>query len=200
MVTQERIASGLLLVTFLLASGPAFCSSLWPGATHSLYAAPPRTWQVGDLITVIIVEQAQATQTAGTETTKKSGVGVEVTASGLPGLDLWTALDAGIEGGDKLKTSGKTVRGGSLRATITVSVVELLGTDGLRIEGRQAIVLNGETQEIVLSGVIRAKDVQPDNTVLSTYLADSAIAYKGAGVLGAKQQQGVLTRFFHWLF
>ena len=49
---------------------PLSASSLWPEGAGSLYSALPRTWKVGDLITVIIVEQAQATQTAGTETQK----------------------------------------------------------------------------------------------------------------------------------
>jgi flagellar L-ring protein precursor FlgH len=151
------------------------------------------------LVTVIIVEQAQATQTAGTETAKKSGVSLGVDIP-LEALQQLGGVDAAVSGGDTLKASGKTVRGGSLQARLTARVIELLENGNLRIEGRQSIVLNGETQEIVISGTIRPQDVAADNSVLSGYMSDAQIAYKGAGTLGSKQSQGLLTRFFHWLF
>jgi len=175
---------------------PLSASSLWHEGAGSLYSALPRTWKVGDLITVIIVEQAQATQTAGTETQKKSGVGVGVD---FP-FDSSGQLKADVEGGDRLRSTGKTVRGGTLRASLTAEVKALEPSGNLRIEGRQTIVVNGETQEIVLSGIVRPEDISRDNTVLSTSVAEAEIAYQGAGSLGAKQRQGIITRFFHWLF
>jgi flagellar L-ring protein precursor FlgH len=188
----------LLLLVFMLTL-PASASSLWVEGTRSLFTTPQRAWQVGDLITVIIVEQAQATQTSSTETAKKSGLGVglELPAGALEALG---SVNADIEGGDRLRSTGKTVRGGTLRASLTAEVKEVDGSGNLHIEGRQTIVVNGETQEIVLSGVVRSQDVYSDNSVLSTSIANAEIAYKGAGTLGSKQQQGIITRFFHWLF
>lgn len=195
---QVLLPGVLMTLCLMYMSGPgALATSLWPGQPGSLYTVQ-RSWRLGDLVTVIVVEQAQATQTASTETAKKSGMGVEMDTM-LP-LQPWDRVGGELEGGDTLKATGKTVRGGTLRARVTTQVVEVESGGNLRIEGRQSIVLNGETQEIVLSGVIRSRDVQPDNTILSTSIADAQITYKGVGTLGAKQQQGVLTRFFHWLF
>ncbi|MGI6083274.1 MAG: flagellar basal body L-ring protein FlgH [Limnochordia bacterium] len=202
MNTEAGIRFGVCLALLgaallgLLVTPPLAASSLWHEGAGSLYTTAPRTWQVGDLITVIIVEQAQATQTASTETQKKSGVGVGVE---LP-WDPSGHLSADIEGGDRLRSTGKTVRGGTLRASVTAEVKALEPSGNLRIEGRQTIVVNGETQEIVLSGVVRPEDIGKDNAVLSTSVAEAEIAYQGAGSLGGKQRQGIITRFFHWLF
>lgn len=186
------------MLVLLVASVTTNAASLWSDQARSLYTVN-RQWKAGDLVTVLIVEQAQATQTAGTETKKQSGVevGVDIPIQVLQQLG---GVDVDISGGDSLKSAGKTVRGGSLRARLTARVIEVLANGNLQIEGRQTIVLNGETQEIVLSGVIRSHDIDLDNTVLSSYISDARITYKGAGTLATKQQQGVLTRFFHWLF
>ena len=72
--------------------------------------------------------------------------------------------------------------------------------DTMRIEGRQKIVINGEEQEIVISGIIRNRDVAPDNTVLSTFVADAEIAFLGTGIVADKNNPGIITRIFNWLF
>jgi len=150
-------------------------------------------------VTVIIVEQAQATQTAGTETKKSSGVEVELDLThGLP-IDV-TPGTVELNGGDDLKATGRTTRGGSLHAQITTRVTEILPNGRLRLEGRQTIKVNGEKQEIVFTGVVRISDIDRNFTVYSTKVADAEITYIGAGSLAIKQSQGLLTRFFHWLF
>ena len=79
-------------------------------------------------------------------------------------------------------------------------MVESLPNGVLRIEGRQKIVINGEEQEIVISGLVRSRDVAPDNTVLSTFVADAEIAFVGSGIVADKNNPGILTRLFNWLF
>ena len=139
---------------------PLSASSLWHEGAGSLYSALPRTWKVGDLITVIIVEQAQATQTAGTETQKKSGVGVGVD---FP-FDSSGQLKADVEGGDRLRSTGKTVRGGTLRASLTAEVKALV-SGNLRIARRRSV--NGRRKRSC-RGI---RPISRDNTVLSTSVA-----------------------------
>ena len=109
-------------------------------------------------------------------------------------LSIWAS------GGDQLTAGGSTTRGSSLTTKMTTRVVEELPNGILKIEGKQNITVNGEEQEIVVSGLIRTQDISPDNTILSTYVADAEISFKGAGVLGDKQEPGLLTRLFNWLF
>src|SRR5690606_17736037 len=95
---------------------------------------------------------------------------------------------------------GSTTRGGSLNARMTAMVVDVLPNGNLVIEGRQTIIVNEEEQLIVVSGIVRPQDIAPDNTVLSTFVADATITYHGTGPLGDRQEPGLLTRLLNWLF
>lgn len=150
---------------------------------------------VGDLVTLIIIERSQASQEASTSSQQDAEVSLG------PGSGLFNFIPlVGAGGGDQSAVRGSTTRGGSIQAQMTTRVVEILPNGVLRIEGRQTIVINGEDQEIVVSGLVRPRDIAPDNTVLSTYVADAHISFKGNGPLAEKHTPGILTRFFNWLF
>lgn len=173
----------------------AMGKSLYPVDTPSMFE-DRKAKRIGDLVTVIIVERATARQNASTVTGKDSelsvGPGMGVLADLIPLLRL--------SGGDAFTSDGATTRGGSLTANVTTKVVEVYPNDTMRVEGRQKIMINGEEQEIVLSGVIRSRDVAPDNTILSNFVADAEIAFLGTGIVADKNNPGILTRLFNWLF
>ncbi len=187
--TQALIALGILLTWTAVGSA----ASLW--ADGSSLFADRKARRVGDLLTLIIVERSAASQEAATRMSQdgevRIGPGLGILSSVLPLISA--------SGEDSSTAGGATTRGGSLEAKMTTKVVEVLPNDVLRIEGRQTIVINNETQEIIVSGLVRSRDVSPENTVLSTYVADAHITFVGAGALGAKQQPGLLTRLFDWL-
>ncbi|HBG09638.1 MAG: flagellar basal body L-ring protein FlgH [Limnochordia bacterium] len=194
---------GILTLTLLsalgLVMGPAvltLAQSLYPVDQNSSMFADRKARRPGDLVTVIIVEQAQARQTAATSTGKDSEVSVGPGGGVL--ADLIPLLRLG--GGDSFSADGSTTRGGSLTAKITTRVVESYSNNTMRIEGRQKIVINGEEQEIVLTGLVRTEDVAPDNTVLSTFVADAEISFVGTGMVADKNKPGLLTRLLNWLF
>lgn len=185
-------AVGLLLGSTTL----TVAESLFPVDQPASMFADRKARRPGDLVTVIIVEQAQARQTATTSTGRDSEVSVGPGGGVL--ADLIPLLRLG--GGDSFSADGAVTRGGSLTAKITTKVVETYANNTLRIEGRQKIVVNGEEQEIVLTGLVRGEDIAPDNTVLSTFVADAEISFVGTGIVGEKNKPGLLTRLFNWLF
>lgn len=183
------------IVILMAGSGVVLGTSLYPADQPSMFE-DNKAKSPGDLVTVIIVEQAQARQNANTATGKNSDVSMG------PGMgvlaDLIPLLKVG--GGDSFKADGTTTRGGSLTAKITTRVVESLPNGTMRIEGKQKIVINGEEQEIVISGLVRKRDVAPDNTVLSIFVADAEIAFVGTGIVADKNNPGIITRILNWLF
>ena len=189
----------LVVVAFTLANQvliyQVLAQSLYPTDTPSMFE-DRKAKRMGDLVTVIIVERATARQNASTAAGKDSevsvGPGMGVLADLIPLLKL--------SGGDTFTSDGSTTRGGSLTANVTTRVVEVYPNDTMRIEGRQKIMINGEEQEIVLSGIIRSRDVAPDNTVLSNFVADAEIAFLGTGIVADKNNPGIITRLFNWLF
>lgn len=198
MKKRSKLTRKLIIgLVFVLVVGaiPALANSLYPSDKASMFQ-DQKARREGDLVTVIIIEQAQARQSAGTA----AGKGSEVTVGPGVGVlaDLIPLLKVG--GGDNFKSDGSTARGGSLNARLTTRVVESLDNGTMRIEGRQKIVINGEEQEIVISGFVRNRDIAPDNTVLSTFVADAEIAFLGTGIVADKNNPGIITRVFNWLF
>lgn len=186
-------AAATLLAVFVLA-GPIGATSLW-GNSVSLFS-DVRAQNVGDLVTLIIAEQTRAEQNAQTRTGQESSVNLG------PGVGILSNIipELRIGGGDNARAAGSTTRGGSLVARMTTRVTEILPNGNMVIEGYQLIQINGEEQILRVKGIIRPQDIRPDNTILSTYVADAEFTFIGTGPLGEKQTPGLLTRFFSWLF
>ena len=60
--------------------------------------------------------------------------------------------------------------------------------------------INDESQEILISGIIRSKDVSPANTVYSYQVADAQVSFKGTGAVQEAEAPGWFTRILNWLF
>jgi flagellar L-ring protein precursor FlgH len=73
-------------------------------------------------------------------------------------------------------------------------VTQVLPNGNLVIEGKRLVRVNNEEQVMILSGVIRPRDVAADNSILSTLVADAKIFYSGEGVIADKQRPGWLSR------
>lgn len=153
----------------------------------------------GDIITVLISEDAKAsndTKTA-TESSNQLGMGVEKGS----GLLKWVP-GFGLDGGTNVEYdgSGATQRNGELKATVTARIIEVLTNGNLVIEGSKQVTINNEEEILEVSGMVRSDDINADNTVYSYKLADAVIRYTGQGVTSSAQEPGLITRFFNWLF
>jgi len=151
--------------------------------------------KVGDIITVLITENTTANASSKVNANNKSEV------SGGPGLGILDVVtDWGLNLENKYSGDGRTQRTGNLQAEITVSIVELMHNGDYRINGKRMVDINGERQLIEISGICRARDIMPDNTIYSTYIADARIAYNGTGVVNSTSEPGVVTKLVNWLF
>jgi len=174
--------------------------SIWKGATSSnTLFGDLRARTIGDIITVKIVEVSQASETATTDTKRTSA-----TTAGIPyllGLEtnkLPSSINPekmiGASTQNDFSGSGGTTRTGSLSATITARVIDVLPSGNLAIEGKREISVNNEKKEILVQGIVRPRDIAYDNSILSTQVADAKIIYTGIGVVGEKQTPGWLAR------
>lgn len=170
--------------------------SIWQAASSGL-AEDFKARSRGDIVTVLISEQASASKQASTGTKRESNVNAGIPNlmglenSGLvSSLDLANLLKASY--GSKYDGSGSTSRNENLRATITAKVVDVLPNGNLLIKGQRNVKVNNEDQVIVLEGTVRPRDIGPDNVVNSIYVADAKISYTGNGVLSDRQRPGWL--------
>ena len=173
----------------------AFCTTAFGTQIHSLFS-DHRAMRVGDILTIIIVESAKAGSESRTNTSK--GSEFEMRAGGLPFIGSQPSYGAAM--GASHDGKGATSRSGSLSATVTARVIEVLEGGNLVIEGSKVVEINQEREIIRISGVVRPQDIQKNNVVLSASLADAEITYSGNGVVNTAARPGFFTRFVNWLF
>ena len=174
---------------------------------------------IGDIVTVKIEESAQATNRANTETERSSGL--EAGIDKLFGIEAWWQNEILPDVDDNIpkidpfgnpsvkgsissdfKGDGETSRSGNLEAYITCRVVDVMANGNLKIVGTREVMVNNENQLIILSGVIRPRDISDTNIILSTFISDAKIAYSGSGVVDDRQRPGWLANLLNnaWPF
>ena len=184
-----------VLVTLAVATPSLAGEPLVDFSTGQSLVTNMKAHRAGDLITIIITENAKASATSKTKADNKSET---KGGPGLGFLDFIKPWDMTVE--NKYKGDGKTERDGAFRAEMTARIVEVLHNGDYRLEGTRMVNINGEKQMIELTGVCRARDIAPDHTILSTFISDAQIAYNGTGPVNDTSQPGVVTRVLNWLF
>jgi flagellar L-ring protein precursor FlgH len=188
-----KIATFLFII-ILLVSASAAATSLWSDNSNDLYQDYP-DYEIGDIITVMIEENASAIQSANSDTSQSSEYSAEE-GGGI--LDFIPFFDFNYS--DSESADGQTQRSGTLQADITTEIVELTENGNLKIEGTKKVKINGEIQTIILEGLIRPQDINFDNEVSSKRVSNANIEYEGKGIVGDKQKSGLLTKVFNFIF
>ena len=179
--------------------------SVWHGGLTDIFS-DQRARGVGDILTVNIVEVSQASESASTATTRASQTvaqlpnffGLETNPNG-PWKNTANLINANTPYNNFTGT-GATSRAGSLSATITARVMEVLPNGNFAIEGKREIYVNNEKQEVLLQGVVRPRDIAFNNTIASTQIADAKVIYTGIGVVAEKQRPGWGQRLFDFIW
>lgn len=198
-MTESLRASCALTVAIVALSGLA-----WPQPVHAQTDDLPQAFgnsfysdhkahQAGDVLTVLIVEESSATESAQTSTAKTDALNA---AAASP-----TRVQRQWQGtlGDQFDGGGQIARSGEMLARLSVQVDRVDRNGNLWVHGEQEIKINGERQRIRLTGMVRPDDVGPENTVASWRIESANIVFLGKGVLGDSQSPGLLLRILRWL-
>jgi flagellar L-ring protein precursor FlgH len=170
--------------------------SIWQESSSS-HAEDFKARRRGDIVTVVIAEQASASKEATTGTKRATGIsaaipnfmGIETTALANY-LNLNNLVNATTS--SKYDGSGSTTRKDVLSATVSARVVDVLPNGNLRIEGQRSVRVNNEDQVMMLEGTVRPRDISQDNMISSAMIADARITYSGNGIITDRQQPGWL--------
>lgn len=195
MSRKSIITSVFLAIVLVIIIGTVLnANSLWSDEQSNMYSDKD-DYEIGDLITVLIEEDASAVQTAVSDSSNGSDVDVGA-GSGI--LSFLNPFSFGYSGSDS--ADGSTERTGTLQADITVTIVEVMDNGNFKIEGDKNIKINDETQSIKLSGIVRQSDIKADNTIESKLIAEPEVEYEGKGIIGDKQDRGIISRIFNFIF
>lgn len=194
----------LRLAAVLLVLAPFVrADSVWPSngrAPKSMYA-DHKAGTTGDILTIIVAESVAAQNSQSKKSTRESSMedaiskfiysGLATHGGELPGMSaLGKSSYSG--GGDISNTQ-------SLSSRAAVLVTDVLPNGNLVIEGVRVVRVSGETQYVVLHGVVRPDDITRDNTVISSSIADARVEFYSEGALTDAQKRGWLAKVYEKL-
>ena len=196
-----------LFATFALAIPAVQADSLWPvsgGGDRSMFA-DRKASHTGDILTVVVAESAAATNSQKKSATRDSALQdavqqfiFSIAASKL-GTHAGELPGTSATGKSSYSGGGEVANTQSLNSRAAVLVTDVLPNGNLVIEGVRVVTFSGETQYVVLHGLVRADDISSGNTVLSTNIADARVEFVDKGTLSDAQKRGWLSKVYEKL-
>lgn len=169
-------------------------NSLWRNGSRAFFK-DQRARQVGDLLTVSvnITDQANfANETKRSRSNKEDSGITDFIGSQTLGAQAQKVLPGRLLTADSTSSSdgkGTIQRSESLTTNVAAVVTQVLPNGNLVVEGKQEIRVNFEIRELIVAGIVRPEDIQSDNTIDSTKIAQARISYGGRGQVMDVQQQ-----------
>jgi flagellar L-ring protein precursor FlgH len=167
-------------------------NSLWRTGSRAFFK-DQRAHQVGDILTVTVNINDQANwqnETQRSRTDKMdSGIDNFFGKSKVPIMNapvptrIFTA-----DGTTSVDGKGAITRQEAVTTNVAAVVTQVLPNGNLVVEGKQEVRVNFEVRELIVAGVVRPEDIQSDNTIDSTKIAEARIAYGGRGQITTVQQ------------
>jgi flagellar L-ring protein precursor FlgH len=168
-------------------------NSLWRNGSRAFFK-DQRAHQVGDLLTVTVNINDTAQFANETQRSRKNTTDANVTNFfgkntfpmgnvTMPGSLLNADSAASSDG------KGTINRTDALTTNVAAVVTQILPNGNMVVEGKQEIRVNFEMRELIVAGIVRPEDIQSDNTIDSTKIAEARIAYGGKGQIMDVQQE-----------
>jgi flagellar L-ring protein precursor FlgH len=167
-------------------------NSLWRNGSRAFFK-DQRAARVGDIMTITVNftdKAAIANETQRSRTNKEDSgitnfIGAQTITQAnkiLPGRILTADSTASSDG------KGSVNRQEALQTNVAAVVTQVLPNGNLVVEGKQEIRVNFEIRELIVAGIVRPEDIQSDNTIDSSKIAQARIAYGGRGQITDVQQ------------
>ncbi len=153
-----------------------------------------RAHAVGDPLTIVLTEQLSTSKTAASKTQKTGAFNaVPPTAGPFSFLDP-NALKA--SGGSSFNGQGNASQTSTLGGEVSVTIAEVRPNGTALVKGEKRLTLSQGQEWVQVSGIVRLGDIDTDNRVRSTQVADARVTYTGNGSIGRASRQGWLAQFF----
>ena len=179
------------------ATGPANGAIFQATSGYAPLTSGTRASMAGDIITILLVENTTATKSNSASKDRNGGFSLTPPTTGI--FSLFNPSDVASSGTQNFSGSGSASQSNSLQGAISVTVAESYPNGTMLVQGQKLTSLNRGDEHTQFSGLIRAIDVSPDNTIPSTKVANAQIIYGGTGEIATASKQGWLQRFFSFI-
>ena len=198
---MSRKAKILMSVAFVVVFGvvciyspmKSEAKSLWNDRTN--WVADQRPSRIGDIVTVLVDEQTDTRDRAVTDISRSANSNV---SDGLGILSFVRQL--GLSSSSDARGQGSIERRHHGRTTISAVVTDVLPNGNLVIEGTRDVQTSDEILQLHLIGVIRPQDVNANNQIRSSLIANAELGIKGRGALSRTQRPGLITQILQAIF
>jgi flagellar L-ring protein precursor FlgH len=167
-------------------------NSLWRSGSRAFFR-DQRAVRVGDILTVRVrvTDRAQIQNQTRRSRTNSENMGVP-NAFGLENTAAAGVVDPEnlfrAQSGSNSQGQGSVNRSETLTTNVAGVVTQVLPNGNLVVEGRQEVRVNFEIRELIVAGIVRPEDIEADNTIDSSKIAEARIAYGGRGQITDVQQ------------
>ncbi len=169
-----------------------------PVAGYAALYEGSRARRVGDPLTIVLVEKTAGSKSSDSKLDSSGSAGLSLTPPTTGALALFknTSATASASGTRGFAGTGTADQANSLTGEVSVTVAEVYANGTMLVQGQKRVTLNRGDEYVQIKGVVRTADIDADNRVLSTRVADAKIAYTGKGDVARASRQGWLGRFF----
>jgi flagellar L-ring protein precursor FlgH len=185
----------------MTAQPPLPMSMQAPGSIYNPgYAGRPlfedqRPRNIGDILTIVIAENINATKSSGANTNRQGNTDFNVPTAGFLG-GLFAKANLSATGANKFTAAGGASAANTFSGTLTVTVTEVLPNGNLMVSGEKQMLINQGNEFVRFSGVVNPNTISGSNSVYSTQVADARIEYSAKGYINEAETMGWLQRFF----
>lgn len=182
-----------------------------PQGNGSIYQAGfERSWfenvrarRIGDILLVNLVEDTEASHTNDGSVDKSSTTSITAPTFFGQGISFNNPfssnpynLGQSLQSDTSFGGDGENTQNNEFSGSISVTVTEVLHNGYLKVRGEKRIGMTGGNEYIRVSGTVRPEDIDVDNTIESTRIADATLIYVGDGQVTDASKMGWLARFF----
>ncbi len=165
-----------------------------PASGYAGYHEGTRARRVGDLGTIILTENISTAKNTSGRTERQGNLSVTPPAAGPLDFLNPDALKAAAQG--SFNGRGDAGQRSALNGVVAVTIVEVRPNGTALVAGEKQMLLSQGDEWVQFAGIIRLADIDVDNRLPSSLVADARIIYSGAGAVQQASRPGWLSRFF----
>lgn len=153
-----------------------------------------RAHAVGDPLTIVLVESLTTSKSATGKTQKAGSFSFTPPTAGPLSFLNPNALNP--SGTSSFNGQGNASQTSSLGGEVSVTIAEVRSNGTALVKGEKRLLLSQGQEWVQFSGIVRLGDIDADNRITSTRVADARIEYAGNGSITRASREGWLSKFF----
>ncbi len=154
-----------------------------------------RASRVGDPLTILLVESTKTSKSTSSQTDREGGISLTPPVTGP--FSFLSTEELSASGQSNFKGQGNAAQASSLSGTLSVTIAHVFPNGTAQVQGQKLLELSQGKEWVQFSGLVRLTDVDPDNRIYSSRVADARIVYSGSGSIQRASREGWLSRFFN---